>query len=204
MGTRKQTLLKRLVEIRNALPHYFGAQPNGEGAQDCFDREFDALMDEEAEVMAELEALKIMSDEIQEYAKRVNYERAQWRQLREVYRRCVAIAEDVWAEKLDQAQAEQILLAEEMRDRAEAIETPQTVTTDPRYMVKGGAEVFTPPVTQWIPREIPVPLFTPRDRLQFIKEVTVALLIEAGKRSLPATPEGAREESPIDTEAVVS
>lgn len=136
----------------------------------------------------------------QEYAKRVNYERAQWKQLREVYRRCVAIAEDVWAEKLDQAQAEQILLAEEMRDRAEAVETPQTVTADPRYMVKGTAEVFTPPATQWIPREIPVPLFTPRDRLQFIKECAVALFIEAGRRNrdLPATPEGAREEVKSD------
>jgi hypothetical protein len=35
--------------------------------------------------------------------------------------------------------------------------------------------------------EIHVPVFTPRDRLQFLKEVSVTLLIEASKRGLSVT-----------------
>lgn len=44
---------------------------------------------------------------------------------------------------------------------------------------------------------IPAPLFTPRDRVQFLKEATVALFIEAGKRNLRATyePKGELEQA---------
>ena len=41
---------------------------------------------------------------------------------------------------------------------------------------------------------IVVPLFTHRDRVYFLKEATVALLIEAGKRNLRGTPNGREQE----------
>lgn len=41
-----------------------------------------------------------------------------------------------------------------------------------------------------------VPLGAPLDRVRFLKEATVALLVEAGKRNLTATPEP-KEEPPL-------
>lgn len=96
-----------------------------------------------------------------ETQRRVNAqrERADWAELQHIYERCVAIAEHLWNDRLAIAQHQQYKLAEAMRDRV----TPY------------GS-----------PKEIPVPLFTPRDRLQFLKEVSTALLIDAGKRNLRA------------------
>jgi hypothetical protein len=50
----RERLLKRLAEVRESIPYYFGSYPSGDGAQDCFDREFDQLMQEEEEIMSEL------------------------------------------------------------------------------------------------------------------------------------------------------
>ena len=101
---------------------------------------------------------------------RAQRERAEWAELQHVYERCIAIAEHLWDEKLAVAQHRQLLLAEAMRDRT----------------AEHGS-----------PREIPVPLFTPRDRLQFLKEVSTALLIDAGKRNLTAL---YKEESRAETQ----
>ncbi|HEX9239230.1 MAG TPA: hypothetical protein VF910_01070 [Candidatus Bathyarchaeia archaeon] len=94
-------------------------------------------------------------------------ERSEWLQLWRIYERCVDIAHKVWDAKLDAASAQQEALALEMRDRGAA-----------KYKDAEGRErdddVFG----------IPVPLFTPRDRLQFIKEVAVNLNITAGQRGL--------------------
>jgi hypothetical protein len=121
---------------------------------------------DEAKEAARLERLKVKLEE-----------RRRWWELRAVYERCVAIADQVWGERLDAAQMIQQGLAEEMR-----------------------APLFKP--TDWpegtpaiIDRSIPVPLFTPRDRQQFIKEVATTLLIETSRRGLNATPEP-REETP--------
>lgn len=86
-------------------------------------------------------------------------ERADWAEMQHVYERCVAIAEKVWQEKIDTASAQQQTLAEQMRDRV--------------WPTSYGV----------YPREIPVPLFTPRDRVQFVKEVATTLFIEAGSRN---------------------
>ena len=91
-------------------------------------------------------------------------ERAAWANLYHVYTRCVEIAEKVWEGKLAVAKMDQQVLAEMMRDR---------VTGD-----HSGA------VSRDVHSEIPVPLFTPRDRMQFIKEVGATLLISADKRNL--------------------
>ncbi len=88
-------------------------------------------------------------------------ERAEWLQLWRIYERCVDIAHKVWDTKLEDAQVEQREIAEAMRDRL-------------AWNEAGGKDR----------REIPVPLFTPRDRLQFIKEVAVNLTISAGQRGL--------------------
>jgi hypothetical protein len=98
-------------------------------------------------------------------------ERRRWAELREVYLRCVAIAEQAWNERLDAAQATQQQLAEQMRDREES-----------RHYTDGKLVAVNP-------GEIPVPLFTPRDRQQFLKEVAATLLISADRRNLGATPE---------------
>jgi hypothetical protein len=90
-------------------------------------------------------------------------ERRRWAELREVYHRCVAIAEQVWEDRLDAAQVIQDSLAQGMRDRGS----------------DGNAGGLG----------IPVPLFTPRDREQFLKEVAATLLISADRRNLGATPE---------------
>jgi hypothetical protein len=85
-------------------------------------------------------------------------ERAGWLMLWHTYERCIEIAERVWDEKLDVAQFTQDSLAQGMRDRG----------------AEGNAGGLA----------IPVPLFTPRDRMQFIKEVAAHLNIEAGHRHL--------------------
>lgn len=104
--------------------------------------------------------------------KRLAAERLEWWRLRAVYERCVAIAEQVWEDRLDAAQIIQQTLAEQMRDRG----LTETVIGPAGEHVSCAAE-------------IPVPLFTPRDREQFIKEVATTLLIEANRRGLNATPE---------------
>lgn len=101
-------------------------------------------------------------------------ERRRWAELQRTYERCVVIADDVWSERLDAAQTTQQTLAETMRDRGSRTET-----------VAGKSYEVYPALD----REIPVPLFTPRDRQQFIKEVATTLLIEANRRNLTVTPE---------------
>lgn len=90
-------------------------------------------------------------------------ERRRWAELQRTYERCIVIADDVWSERLDAAQVAQQNLTLEMRDRWNDAEE--------------------------LPGEITVPLFTPRDRQQFIKEVATTLLIEANRRNLTVTPE---------------
>lgn len=112
-------------------------------------------------------------------------ERADWVQLYRIYERCVGIAEKIWNEKLETAAAQQQALAEAMRDRY-------------RLVPDGNPEMFAPK-RQGV--EIPVPLFTPRDRLQFVKEVGATLLISADRRQLTALyrePNG--EAQPAQTE----
>jgi hypothetical protein len=101
-------------------------------------------------------------------------ERRRWAELREVYLRCIAIAEQAWEDRLDAAQTVQHDLAVEMRDRVR----PDGPVTIPM---------------EWA-SEIPVPLFTPRDREQFLKEVAATLLISADRRNLGATPEPKAEQ----------
>ena len=96
-------------------------------------------------------------------------ERRAWAELYHIYDRCVAIAETVWDERLDSAQGVQHTLAEQMRERGAR-----------RYDDPNGE----PRVTEGL--SIPVPLFTPRDRLQFLKEVAATLLISADRRNLTA------------------
>lgn len=94
-------------------------------------------------------------------------ERKDWAELYHIYERCVGIAEKIWKEKLDTAAAQQQTLAEQMRDRCHV-----GVVGGFNYAAADG--------------EIPVPLFTPRDRLQFVKEVGATLLISADRRNLTA------------------
>lgn len=105
------------------------------------------------------------------HARQVRAEREQWREFQEVYRRCRAIAVGEWTAILEAASAQQQALAEAMRDRMAFGWNVGGVQT-------GGEQ-----------REIPVPLFTPRERWQFIKEVTTALMIDARQRGLTAIPE---------------
>ena len=100
-------------------------------------------------------------DRKRQIASRVE-ERRRWAEFHRRYERCVAIAEAIWEDRPDAAQLVQQRLAEDMRDRRrEGI----------------------------LPMEIPVPLFTPRDREQFIKEVATHLNIEANRQNLSALPE---------------
>jgi len=94
-------------------------------------------------------------------------ERAAWANLYHVYTRCVEIAEKVWEGKLAVAKLDQQQLAETMRDRS-----AQIALTVPENAL------------DVVDASIPVPLFTPRDRMQFIKEVGATLLISADKRNL--------------------
>jgi len=122
-------------------------------------------------------------------------DRRRWWELRAVYERCVAIAEQVWSDRLDAAQMAQQKLAEEMRDRA-AVTVIENTDNAP-----AGKVWDTPtPRSEIFDRGIPVPLFTPRDRQQFVKEVATTLLIEANRRGLNATPEP-KEDTPPAVEA---
>lgn len=93
-------------------------------------------------------------------------ERRKWAEFQRIYDRCVAIAEATWNARLDAAQQVQQRLAEEMRDRTRA----------------------HPPFGD-VPVEIPAPLLTPRDRVEFIARATHALMMGAEKRNLTAMPE---------------
>ena len=131
------------------------------------------------------------------------YERQKWAELRETYRRCILIAEEAWQDRLDKAQAEQRSLSEQMRDRGEVVEVQPAKTTAARAQLRVKGDQTSPveafsPVLQTVPREIHVGLFTPRDRLQFIKESAVSLLISADRRNLTATPEPKDDASSID------
>ena len=94
-------------------------------------------------------------------------ERSRWRELYGMYERCVEISETIWGERLDAAQEVQQGIAERMRDRGMQIpgNAPFAAHVNPHG-------------------EIPVPLFTPRDRQQFVKEVAATLLISADRRNL--------------------
>ena len=130
---------------------------------------------DEAKEAARLERIKVKVEE-----------RRRWTEAREVYERSLKVMEQVWGDRLDAAQLTQQQLAEEKRDR------------------KPAREVFTEQgallATVRDPAEIPVPLFTPRDRVQFLKEATVAFLIFGEKRGLSATPEP-KEDAPTAVEA---
>src|SRR2546421_10989831 len=106
---------------------------------------------------------------------RVQHERLRWWELEEAARRCIAISEHLWDERLAAAIAAQRQLAETLRDR-----TSQGTRADG--------------VTKYeIDRGVPTPVFTPRDRLQFLKEFATTLLISARQQQLPVTPEAMRE-----------
>jgi hypothetical protein len=142
----------------------------------------------------------------------IEIERRRWWELRESAERCVGIAEAIWTARLDAAQVTQQKLAEEMRDR-DTEQSPEweeyreaILSGDPhrialcgerykRYLIAGGT----------LPARgaggIPVPLFTPRDRLQFLKEFATTLLISADRRNLPVTREAKRAEQEAPSEA---
>jgi hypothetical protein len=119
-----------------------------------------------------------------------------WAALAKTYEECARLAAHVWDDQLAAAMTAQQTLAETMRDRA-----GMTVVT-------GRDEVENAITSEFYPRDIPVPLFTPRDRLQFLKEVSVTLLIEASKRGLsvtepedvgpPVVPFGKQKGTPIE------
>jgi hypothetical protein len=111
----------------------------------------------------------------QRRADAIKEERRRWRELRNTYERCVAISEQIWSPKLEAAAAQQQTLAEQMRDRPikMTIEEPGTWSDEQIAAVLSRCD-----------SSIPVPLFTPRDRLQFLKEAAVALLISADRRNL--------------------
>jgi len=131
-------------------------------------------------------------------------ERSEWLQFWRIYERCVDIAHKVWDAKIEDATAQQRELAKSMRDRLHPY-------------------IPGPGMGERVDAGIPVPLFTPRDRLQFLKEVSAHLNIEAGHRGLhirfpkdwvahaptqpegdsPAGPEGSSDtpEEALDAEA---
>lgn len=96
-------------------------------------------------------------------------ERARWAEFTRIYDRCVAIADSIWGERLDSAQVVQQQLAEGMRDRGVRF----LMGEKPSDLLRTDGAIN-------------VPLFTPRDREQFIKEASVTLFIEACKRNLTA------------------
>lgn len=106
-------------------------------------------------------------------------ERARWAEFQRIQERCIAIAEAIWNPRLDIAEAKQRRLAEEMRDRTF---TSGGAITDYGESLRtegyAGEE-----------KAIPVPLLTPRDRQQFIKEVAAGYSIDARYRNLGALPE---------------
>ena len=109
---------------------------------------------------------------------RIQHERLRWWELEEAARRCIAISEHLWDERLTAAVSAQRQLAETMRDRTSHGTRADGVT---KYEIDRG---------------VPVPLFTPRDRLQFLKEFATTLLISARQQQLPVTPEASREAEP--------
>lgn len=115
------------------------------------------------------------SDERKEAVQR---ERRAWAELYHTYDRCVVIAESLWDKRLDDATAQQQALTEAMRDRM--VEFPYMGVGDLRHS------------------EILVPLFTPRDRLQFIKEVAATLLISADRKNLTALYKEPNGETELD------
>jgi len=111
-------------------------------------------------------------------ARRIAEERRVWWQLEEAARRCIAISEHLWDERLTAAVGAQRHLAETMRDR-----TSQGTRADG--------------VTKYeIDRGVPVPLFTPRDRLEFLARFATTLLISARQQQLPVTAEAMRNAPP--------
>lgn len=94
-------------------------------------------------------------------------ERDEWLQLYRVAERCVVLAHKLWDADLEKAAAQQQTLVEQMRDRRV-----------PAAWSVGGM----------LPEEkdaaIPAPLFTPRDRLEFLKGFAVTLFIDARKSNL--------------------
>jgi hypothetical protein len=52
----RDDVLRELAYVRESIPHYFGGGPSGDMAQDCFEREFDGLLDREEELVRELAA----------------------------------------------------------------------------------------------------------------------------------------------------
>lgn len=93
-------------------------------------------------------------------------ETKRWTELSATYQQCLQVAIETWGTHIGLASMAQQRLAEEMRDRRIDVGEPERIT---------------------LPHDIPVPLFTPRDRLQFLKEATTAIFIEAGKRGLNVT-----------------
>lgn len=110
-------------------------------------------------------------------ATEIAHERRKWREARAIYEQTLQLVEAIWGDRLNAAQLKQQNLAEEMRDRA--LWDKPTVEQGMRGEI---------PVRF---AEIPVPLFTPRDRVQFLKEATTAFLIFGEKRGLQALPKDA-------------
>src|SRR2546430_6961503 len=109
---------------------------------------------------------------------RIQHERLRWWELEEAARRCIAVSEHLWDKRLAAAISAQRQLAETMRDRTSHGTRADGVT---KYEIDRG---------------VPVPVFTPRDRLQFVKEFATTLLISARQQQLPVTPEASREAEP--------
>lgn len=101
-------------------------------------------------------------------------ERRAWLTLWRTYERCVEISERVWTAKLEKASAQQQELAIQMR--AHRINEPVPPSVVEREI--------TGYLIEQRDGSIPVPLFTPRDRVQFVKEVAATLLISADRQNL--------------------
>ena len=92
-----------------------------------------------------------------------------WAALEAMSEQCVQISERIWTKRLMDASAEQQALAETMRDR------DWMLSLDDHN------------IAHEVGKAIPVPLFTPRDRVQLIKEYAVHLGITAAQRGLSVT-----------------
>jgi hypothetical protein len=108
---------------------------------------------------------------------RQEQEAAGWAAYEALCTRCKEIAVRVWGADLDAAVEAQQKLAEQMRDR-----TVPRIEGEMTWRVSG---------------ELHVPCFTPRDRLQFIKEAAATYLIGTEKRGLTVTPEDAPVPDPV-------
>jgi hypothetical protein len=108
-------------------------------------------------------------------ANEVAHERRKWRDAKAIYEQTLQLVEAIWGDRLDAAQQTQQALAEDMRDRTARGDVGQVAGMSYEILPGRGAE-------------IPVPLFTPRDRVQFLKEATTAFLIFGEKRGLQALP----------------